>query len=156
VLLLFLGSLFFQYKSSLPVSSHNLKTGTTPAVEPTSVEVRVLNGCGVLRASRKMSQRLRNLNFDVVAIDNAEHFNYVNTLVINHTNRPEVGRALAGALGCSRLSMQADDLALTDVTVILGEDWEIFLSSSREEEEKTGLAEGLRKKLKKAREFLGM
>ena len=155
VLLLFFGSVFFQYQGRLPASPDELKSGKVPAVDPASVEVRVLNGCGIPGASRKMAQHLRDLHFDVVAMDNAEHFNYANTLVIDHTDRAEVGRAVAGAIGCSRLSRQSDDLALTDVTVILGKDWEKFPSGSLEKGEQKGLAEALKKKLEGIRKFFG-
>jgi hypothetical protein len=156
VLLLFLGSLFFQYKGSLPSGADNTKSGKTPIVEPAAVEVRVLNGCGVPGASRRMTQHLRDLQFDVVAMENAEHFNYQNTVVINHTNRPEIGRAMAEALDCSRLSMQKDDLALVDLTVILGKDWEKFLSSSPQKGEKKGVTGVLKEKLERIKEFLGL
>ena len=156
VLLLFLGSLFFQYKGSLPSGAGNTKSGQTPVVEPSAVEVRVLNGCGVPGASRKMTQHLRDLQFDVVAMENAEHFNYQNTVVINHTNRPELGRALAEALGCSRLTMEADDLALVDLTVILGKDWEKFLSSSPQKVEKKGITGALKEKLESIKKFLSL
>lgn len=156
VLLLFLGSAFFQYKGGLPTSPDNLKSGRIPIVEPATVEVRILNGCGAPGASRRMAQHLRDFHFDVVTMDNAEHFNYVNTVVINHTNRPEVGRAVAEALGCSRLSTQEDDFALTDITVILGEDWEKFLRGSPEKEEQKGLADVLAEKLVRIKEFFGL
>jgi len=155
VLLFFLGSLFFQYKGGLTTFSDNLKSGEIPIVEPATVEVRILNGCGVPGASRRMAQHLRDFHFDVVAMDNAEHFNYVNTVVINHTNRPGLGRAVAEALGCSRLSTQEDAFALTDITVILGGDWEKFLRGSPEKEEQKGLAEKLKEKLAGIKEFLG-
>ena len=156
VLLLFLGSAFFQYKDGRPTSPDNLKSGRIPIVEPATVEVRILNGCGAPGASRRMAQHLRDFHFDVVTMDNAEHFNYVNTVVISHTNRPEVGRAVAEALGCSRLSTQEDDFALTDITVILGEDWEKFLRGSPEKEEQKGLADVLTEKLVRIKEFFGL
>lgn len=156
VLLLFLGSMFFQYKDSLQLASAKSKSGEIPSVEPSTLELRVLNGCGVSGASRRMTQHLRDLHFDVVITENAQHFNYVNTLVINHTNRPEVGRAVAEALGCSHLSMQADDLVLTDVTVILGKDWEKFLGNGQEEGKQKSRAEALKEKLAKIKKFLGL
>ena len=156
VLLLFLGSLIFQYKGSLPAGADNAKSGKMLIVEPAAVEVRVLNGCGVPGASRKMTQHLRDLHFDVVAMENAEHFNYPNTVVINHTNRPEVGRAVAEALGCSRLSMQEDDLAMVDLTVILGKDWEKFPSNSPQQGEGKGVTGVLKEKLESIKEFLGL
>lgn len=155
VLLLFLGSVFFQYKGGLTTSPDNLKSGEIPIVEPATVEVRILNGCGAPGASRRMAQHLRDFHFDVVTMDNAEHYNYVNTVVINHTNRPGLGRAVAEALGCSRLSTQEDDFALTDITVILGGDWEKFLRISPEKKEQKGLAEKLKEKLAGIRKFLG-
>jgi len=104
-----------------------------PPVDPATVEVRVLNGCGEPGAGRDMTTRLRDLRFDVVSAGNAENFDYENTLVVNHTERPEVGLAVSHALGCTRLTSQPDEMALVDVTVILGRDWSSYVTPPQPE-----------------------
>ncbi len=99
-------------------------------MDPGAVEVRVLNGCGAAGAGRLMTNRLRDHRFDVVIAENAQHFGYEYTVVINHTPRPEVGRAVAAAIGCERVSFEEDHQALVDATVILGQDWEELLGDT--------------------------
>ncbi|MBN2288256.1 MAG: LytR C-terminal domain-containing protein, partial [Candidatus Glassbacteria bacterium] len=54
-----LGSFDF-VSSSLDPSGAGL-----PAIDPATIEVRVLNGCGAPGAGRRMTTRLRDLHFDV-------------------------------------------------------------------------------------------
>jgi len=154
VLVALLSSLFFQYGSDFSgISGKKSERESLPAVEPGTVEIRVLNGCGIPGASRLMTNRLRDLRFDVVSAENAANFDYIYTQVINHSGRPEVGRAVAEALNCKLLSDKADNLALVDVTVILGKDWQNFLSDTTRTavEEKNGLD----KYLSKVKSLLG-
>lgn len=153
VLLLFIISAILQYSDTLPAVAEKKDLGVIPPVDPATIEVRVLNGCGVAGVSRRMTDRLRDLRFDVVAAENAENFDYLNTLVIDHTDRPEIGRSVAQALGCSRLSVEPDDMALAHVTVILGGDWESFLAENQSAEPEPGK---IRKVIGKARKILGM
>ena len=135
IVLLFLASVVFQYGfnsssgESTPVKPAKTQQNTAamPPLERSTVEVRVLNGCGVPGAGRLMTNRLRDLGFDVVMADNADHFGYEHTLVVDHTDRPEVGRTVAAALGCGQLSAMHDEMAMAHVTVVLGQDWENFL-----------------------------
>ncbi|OGF99100.1 MAG: hypothetical protein A2Z86_02120 [Candidatus Glassbacteria bacterium GWA2_58_10] len=156
VLLLFLGSAYYQFKSSQNRDEEKAAAAAVPLVEPSTVEVRVLNGCGAPGAGRSMTEHLRSLHFDVVASDNAENFTYENTLVINHTSRPEIGQSVAAALGCSHLSVQSDDLALAHVTVILGRDWENFIKAPADSEDKETFANYLAGKLVRAKRFIGL
>jgi LytR cell envelope-related transcriptional attenuator len=111
------------------------KDQSLPAIDPSTIEVRVLNGCGTPGAGRHMAGRLRGLNFDVVDSGNAENFSYAQTLVIGHSNLVETARAVAGAIGCKQVSSRPDNLAMVDVTVILGQDWQKFLNNPVDNEE---------------------
>ena len=137
VLILFLASAVMQYGFSFsggsgPSPSATGQTAALPPVERSTIEVRVLNGCGTPGASRQMTTRIRDLGFDVVTADNADHFGYERTLVVDHTDRPEVGRSVAASLGCGQLSTRHDEMALAHVTVILGKDWESFLGRANQ------------------------
>jgi len=153
MLVLFVISAVLQYSDTLPAKADKSDSAAVPAVEPSAVEVRVLNGCGAPGASRRMTERLRDLRFDVVATDNAQNFDYPNTLVVNHTDRPEIGMTVAQALGCGRLSQEKDDMAMAHVTVILGQDWETFLTVKPEEEPRRGR---VRKIISKAGKIFGI
>ncbi|HUU27512.1 MAG TPA: LytR C-terminal domain-containing protein [archaeon] len=154
IFVILLSSMFFQYKGSIWTPSQKAagQEAVPVFVDPSTVEVRILNGCGVPGAGRTMSSHLRDLHFDVVSAENAENFSYEQTLVIDHSGRPEVGQAVAEALGCSRLSANVDDMALVDVTVILGQDWETFIKEPR----KAGKSNRIQKVLSKAKSLLGI
>ncbi len=142
-MLLFLASAWTQYrevtaakkaqKEQAAFAGQDTAGLALPPVDPATVEVRVLNGCGEPGAGRDMTTRLRDLRFDVVSAGNAENFDYENTLVVNHTERPEVGLAVANSLGCTRLTSQPDEMALVDVTVILGRDWLSYVTPPQAE-----------------------
>jgi hypothetical protein len=154
VLVVLLSSLFFQYDGGFSgISGKKSERESIPVVEPGTVEVRVLNGCGTPGASRLMTNRLRDLRFDVVSAENAANFDYLYTQVINHSGRPEIGRAVAEALNCKLLSDKADNLALVDVTVILGKDWQNFLSDTTRAEVKE--ESGLKKYYSRVKSLLG-
>lgn len=87
------------------------------------LRVEVLNGSGDQGAARSMMRRLRELGFDVVSIDNADHFDYQTTQVINRSGMTGAAGEVAGSIGADSVRTAIDhDLAL-DVTVILGKDW---------------------------------
>jgi len=156
LLLLFLGSAYYQFKSGQIREQEKAAAAAVPQVEPSTVEVRVLNGCGAPGAGRTMTEHMRSLHFDVVTSDNAENFAYENTLVINHTDRPEIGQAVASALGCSHLSMQTDKLSLAHVTIILGQDWENFTKAPADSEAKETFANYLAEKFSRAKKYIGL
>ena len=137
IIVAFLVSAGLQYRqggnnshSAISQTSTGNDNAAVPAVDPLTVEVRILNGCGIQGVGRDMTQRVRDLGFDVVESANAENFDYQYTVVIGHTTKPELAQALADAIGCSRVSNQPDKMVLADVTLILGKDWEQYLETS--------------------------
>ena len=46
------------------------------------IEVEILNGCGVSGLASKVSDLLRDNNIDVVRSENADNFNYTQTMLI--------------------------------------------------------------------------
>ena len=120
-------------------------------LDPATIEVRVLNGCGVPGAGRNMASRLRDLHFDVVDSGNAENFSYTHTLVIGHSNRLDAARTVARIIGCTRVSSRPDNPTMVDVTVILGQDWKKFVTIPQDSKK----INYLDKLLGKARSILG-
>ena len=138
----------FEFASAIQTTAEK----TPPAIDPATIEVRVLNGCGVPGAGRSMASRLRDLHFDVVDSGNAENFSYTHTLVIGHSNRLDAAGVVARSIDCSRVSSRPDNLAMVDVTVILGQDWKKFLTADKDRKTLTKLE----KLISKARSLLGM
>lgn len=94
----------------------------------TDIEVEVLNGCGATGIAGIMSQFLRDHQIDVVRSENADHFEYTETLIIQRNERAESLERVASALGVDlkdsrHILLQPDESLDVDVTVIIGRDF---------------------------------
>ena len=110
-------------------------TGLTPLDSPqmTSnsayayVQVEVLNGCGEAGISQQVMKYLRKQGFDVVNIDNAEHFKFPETIILDRRGGQEISesaKAVAQALGTPHVIHQRNEDRLVDVTAIIGKDYQ--------------------------------
>jgi hypothetical protein len=98
----------------------------TPASAPTlDIHVEVLNGCGEDGIARVLGNRLRSLGFDVITVENAESFNYPETLVIDCVGNLEYARQVANAIGVANTIQQIvpDPFRIEEVTVVIGDDY---------------------------------
>jgi hypothetical protein len=89
------------------------------------VKVEVLNGCGVDGMARTVATRLRTAGFDVMTLDNADRFDYPESIVIDRLGNPEDADRVAEALGISNRIQQIvpDPFRIESVTVIIGRDY---------------------------------
>ncbi len=87
--------------------------------------MEVRNGCGTDGVARQVGRYLRAIGFDVMTVDNAESFNYPETLVIDRVGNPEYARRVAEALGTRNQIQQIipDPFRIEQVTVIVGRDY---------------------------------
>ncbi len=90
----------------------------------TPVQVEVLNGCGKQGLGGQFTDFLRNYHLDVVTTENADHFDYRTTRIIQRSQYLDRGYQVASLLGMDREAIITDvDLDLdVDVTVIVGSD----------------------------------
>lgn len=86
-------------------------------------KVEVLNGTGERGAAATVGEILRERGFDVVAVDNADHYDHEVTHVLDRTGRPETARVVAEGLGVDSVASAPDPDLFLDATVILGADW---------------------------------
>lgn len=95
-------------------------------IEKTALDVELLNGCGVKGVANTFSELLKREGFDVVNVENAERFDYENTIVIDRRAvSRENANLVARTLGVDKdkvLPMPNADAQL-DVTVIIGADY---------------------------------
>jgi hypothetical protein len=73
---------------------------------------------------------LRDKGFDVVNIDNADHFEYRETIVLDRrgTDGPsKAARAVGGALGTYNVLLQSNEDRMVDVSVVIGKDYDELL-----------------------------
>ena len=89
------------------------------------IHVEVLNGCGKNGIARQVGRRLRTLGFDVMTLDNAESFNYPESIVIDRVGRPDYVEQVANALGIRNRIQQLvpDPFRIEEVTVVIGRDY---------------------------------
>ncbi len=89
------------------------------------IKVEVLNGCGVNGLARTVANRLRTTGFDVMTLDNADRFDYPESIVIDRLGNPEDADRVAEALGISNRIQQIipDPFRIESVTVIIGKDY---------------------------------
>lgn len=82
--------------------------------------IEVLNGCGVSGAAGAIAGFLRDRSFDVKNTDNADSWNYSETVVISRTTEMDVANQVAEALGIKDVVLLKDGQDLYNVTVIVG------------------------------------
>ncbi|MDX1394965.1 MAG: LytR C-terminal domain-containing protein [Gemmatimonadota bacterium] len=95
-----------------------------PAIESGHrLKVEVLNGSGEPGAAGVIGDLLLDLEYDVVAVDNAEHFDHEVTHVIDRSGAGEAVREIGRRIGADSISVELDPDLLLDATIILGKDW---------------------------------
>ncbi len=92
------------------------------------IEIEILNGCGEAGLAAKFSEYLRSQQIDVVRSDNADHFNYATTLIIQRNEKVDHVRKVASALAIdvtdeNRVLVIPDPDLDVDITLILGNDY---------------------------------
>ncbi|MFC1540149.1 LytR C-terminal domain-containing protein [Gemmatimonadota bacterium] len=87
-------------------------------------QVEVLNGCGVSGIAATCHEYLKQFGFDVVNVENAQAFDYTETIVIDRGGDEQVARRLARVLGTGNVIRQVRPDLILQVTVILGADYE--------------------------------
>ncbi len=92
------------------------------------IEVEILNGCGEAGLAAKISDFLRQEQIDVVRSENADHFDYTTTLIIQRNEKVDSFRKVADALGIEvtddrRVMVLPEPDLDVDVTLIIGKDY---------------------------------
>ncbi len=92
------------------------------------IEVEILNGCGVPGLAGKISDYLRSQQMDVVRSENADHYNYDQTILILRNENSDGLKKIAKSFGIdiddeTRIKHIPDDQLNVDITVIIGSDF---------------------------------
>jgi len=119
--------LVYSVATSSAISS-SAERSDTAVIDPSAfqVQVEVLNGCGERGIGQLAMRFLRERGFDVVNIDNADHFGYRETVVLDRrgTDGPsQAARAVGNALGTPHVLLQRNEDRLVDVSVVIGKDY---------------------------------
>ena len=92
------------------------------------IKIEILNGCGTPGIAAKFSQFLREKRVDVVRSENADHFEYEKTILIQRTENVNGMQHVAEAL---KFDIKNPDQVITsvdpnldvDLTLIIGKDY---------------------------------
>jgi LCP family protein required for cell wall assembly len=95
-----------------------LKGGYTPDNE--KIKVQVLNGCRQRGIADIFARRLGYFGFDIINTDNADSFDYENTVVVMH-RQTAVAKKIARIFN-AELRNEIDPQSLADISVIIGRD----------------------------------
>lgn len=93
-----------------------------------TIEVEVLNGCGVGGLAQQFTDYLRSKHIDVIRTENADNFHYERTMVVLRRDGFEKAAQVAKLLNIeprdsTLVFVDPDGALLTDVTVIVGSDY---------------------------------
>ena len=89
------------------------------------IQVEIWNGCGISNLAIMYTDFLRDEGLDVLDSKNADHFNYIETIILHH--RGDINRAmvLANILKIDKNSIIDDqnENLFYDLTLIIGKDY---------------------------------
>lgn len=103
---------------------------TNPVLD---IEIEILNGCGEPGLAAKFSELLRKNRIDVVRSENADHFEYEQTILIQRNENVEGMKQVATALGfdiknSAQVITSVDPNLDVDLTLIIGKDFSSIAS----------------------------
>ena len=96
-----------------------------------NIKVEVLNGCGIKGIAAKTADFLRLHQVDVVRSDNADRYDYPNTIIIGRNENYASLKVVTQSFGIpmendTNIKHEPDESLGVDVTVILGKDIHSF------------------------------
>lgn len=119
-----IGSFWIEWRrAELPPESGE----AVPALER-RIKVEVLNGSGEPGVARRVGDLLLARGHDVVAVDNADRFDYERSFVVDRSGLGSAIAELAAELGFDSVAVDPDPDLHLDATVIVGRDWRGRLS----------------------------
>lgn len=103
-----------------------------------TIQINVLNGCGITDIASQFTDILRQKGFDVVGMKNYTSFDIPHTIVIDRIGNLEFANRVATALGVQENNVirQLNPDYFIDVTVVIGKDFlnlKSLVSSSEKE-----------------------
>jgi len=98
------------------------------SVDKEILRVEVLNGTTVNGLAGRAAEYLRDKKLDVIIISNANEDTISKTIVIDRLNpRCVYGNYVADRIDCPNTMVDIDSSLYIDVTVIMGNDWKLYM-----------------------------
>lgn len=92
-------------------------------LERARVSLEVLNAAGDRGAAEQVSERLRDMGFDVKTFGNARSFDQGRTELLDRSGRAGAAQAIADSLGGVPVRTEPAPELYLDATLLLGGDW---------------------------------
>lgn len=91
------------------------------AAEP-SFQIEVLNGTRAPGIAMEVAKELRRRGVDVLVVDNAERFDFRESILVDRTGNERLARRIARVVGCREVVSQVRERPLVEATYIVGAD----------------------------------
>lgn len=103
----------------------NQRAENNPELIGQTIQLEILNGCGVPGLANEFTSKLRNNGFDVVETGNFDNFDMQNTIVISRNFNSRNAQRIADALGIDskHIFIEASEDFYLDATVVIGSDY---------------------------------
>ena len=121
-LVLIVGLILVVCVVSVAVGVLNRYTDADDGKIPGDIRIEVLNGTGQKGLAQKVAVALMKRRIDVLHVDNADNFDYKESVLIARKRRSELVPLLE-LLGCERFVEQLRDDMMVDATLIIGADY---------------------------------
>ena len=140
ILTVFIGVFIYSFSTKQVHNGNSFEITFPPTSDPPSLStiyennpidespVEVLNGCGVPGMAGKFTRFLRENNIDVLNSDDADHYNYTQTLIITRTGNVQILDKVSSLLGFdikdkTHILNKPNSKSAFDLTVIIGSDY---------------------------------
>ena len=97
------------------------------------IQIEIWNGCGIPKLANMYEDFLRSEGLDVIKSRNADTFNYLETIILQHRGDKERALELAGIMkiDSDKITQDINEQLFYDLTLIIGKDY-IHLESYRD------------------------
>lgn len=109
--------------TEIPADRAPLSRGAASDQGRERVSLEVLNGAGDVGAAESMSERLREMGFDVKTFGNARDFEQERTELLDRSGRAGAAQTIADSLGGVPVRSEPAPELYLDATLLLGDDW---------------------------------
>jgi len=110
-----------------PADRAPLSQTASRSLERQRISLEVLNGAGDDGAAERVSERLREMGFDVKTFGNARSFDQDGTVLLDRSERAGAVRAISDSLGGVPIRVEPAPELYLDATLLLGDDWREIL-----------------------------
>lgn len=116
-------SVFIGMKKKSLIQEQSQTNSNITTKVPNIGSIEVLNGCGISGAASVVADYLRDKQFDVKNIDNADSWNYPQTLVVSRTQDMTTAKQVCEVLNTKNLILLRNDNDLYNVSIFVGSDF---------------------------------